>query len=148
MADSQFFTTEAALNQATLNKAAFAGSKLRLTKAPFTPVPTTDRATFLANECDFDGYPAGGYAIAAYTGPLNFAGGGAVLTSPLVNIVYGPAGAPPVGNSVSGWWIDDTTPAVVASGSYGPPRSVANVGDGFPWVDQIVLFRNAPPPAA
>ena len=145
MPDYQFFTTEAALRQAAFTLNAFTTSKLRLTKAPYVPTPTSTRTDLRANECDFDGYPTGGYAIAAYTGPLNYSGGGAVITSPLVNVAYGPAGSPPVGNSVSGWWIEDSAGNVVAAASFSPARPMATVGDGFPWIDQIVLFRNSPP---
>lgn len=143
MADSQFFTQQASITDATAMKTSFVTSKLRLTKAPFTPVPTSPKTDLVANECDFDGYtPTTGYAIAAVTGPLAFSGGGAVLTTPLVNVVYGPAGTPPVGNSVSGWWIESTGGDVLVAGSFGPPRPCANVGDGFPLVVQLVLFRN------
>lgn len=144
MADNQFFTNEASITNATNSKVPFVTSKLRLTKAPFTPVQTSVKADFVANECDFDGYtPVTGYPIAAVTGPLAYTGGGGILTTGLIDVVYGPAGSPPVGNSVSGWWIENAAGAVLAAGSYGPPRPCANVGDGFPFLTQFVLFRNA-----
>ena len=147
MADSQFFTQEAAITDATAMKPSFVASVLRLTQAPFIPVPTSTKAQLVAAECTFDGYtPVTGYPIAAVTGPLAFTGGGGVLTTPLVNVVYGPAGDPAVGNSVSGWWIENAAGAVLVAGSFNPVRPCSNVGDGFPFIAQLVLFRNGTPP--
>jgi len=149
MPDSQFSTLEAATALATEVKAALAASKLRFCDSPFVPTPFTTKAELVAAETNFDGYVAGGYALAAFTGPLDFTGGGSVITSPLVNVTYGPAGAPPVTGNLSAWWIEDASGDVRAVGAYDPTRVLAVVGQGFPFVAQLVYGRNAvaPPPS-
>lgn len=134
-------TREAANAKALDIKAALATSKVRFFKSSLVPDVNTTRVALLAAECDFDGYTAGGYALAAFTGPINATGGGAVLTSPLVNVAYGPEGDPPVGNTIGGWWIDDDaapTPQVRIVGAYSPARPMSALGDGFAWIWQDV----------
>lgn len=141
MPDSTLMTYEAAVAKATDIKAALATSKVRFFKSTLVPDQNTTRVALLAAECDFDGYTAGGYELLAFTGPIKATGGGAVLTSPLVNVAYGPAGDPPVPNTVGGWWIDDdtaVTPQVRIVGIYNPARPMAAVGDGFAWIWQDV----------
>ena len=149
MADTQFYTQEAAFAKAADIQTALAASKLRLCKGPdFVPNQFTTRDTLIANECDFDGYTAGGYAIAAFSGPSNVGGGGAALTSPLLHPAYGPAGTPPVVNSVVAWWIEDgtaPTPQVRLVGIFDPARAEGAVGDIIDWVTQIVEGRNPVP---
>ena len=148
MADRQFYTAEAANAKAVDIQTALAAGKLRLIDAAKLPAPNTftTRAELIAAEATFDGYTAGGYAVAAWTGPSNTPGGGSTLTSALVNVEYGPAGTPPVANSISGWWYDDATaptPQVRVVGVYDPPRPMGDVGDAIVWVDQIVEGKNA-----
>jgi hypothetical protein len=145
MPDLQFMTLEAAGTKADLVKTALALSKLRLIKSPGIPNQFMDAAALAAMEADFDGYPAGGYPLAAWTGPLNADQGGAVLTSPLVNVTYGPAGAPPVGNEVSGWWVELAGGDVWLVGTFDPVRPLTVVGEGFPLVIQDVEGRNIVP---
>jgi len=150
MADRQLYTNEAAFAKADDIKTALATSKVRLIDAALLPAPTafTTRDELIAAECTFDGYTAGGYSITAFTGPANTAGGGATLTGPVVNAAYGPAGAPPVTNSVGGWWLDDAsapTPKVRLMGIFDPPRPMGSVGDFITMVVQIVEGRNPTP---
>ena len=148
MADSQFYTLEAALAKAADIKGDLAASKLRLCKGPdFVPNQFTTRDALIANECDFDGYTAGGYALVVWSGPGAASGGGAQITSPLVHPSYGPAGAPPVVNSVVAWWIEDATvgtPQVRIVGRFDPPKAMGAVSDIIDFVAQIVEGRNAP----
>ena len=144
MADYQQYTQEAAITKATEIKTALALSKFRLVKGPFSLTAFTTRAELIAAEADFDGYVAGGYTLTAWTGPNNAEGGGAVITSPLVNPAYGPAGDPPVTNEIVAWWIDDAGGDVRVAGTYAPGRMMQQVGDGFPVVVQIVEGRNPP----
>ncbi len=152
MADRQFYTAQASIAKAGFIKTSLVTSKVRFFKNPdLQPNAFTTRAELLAAECDFDGYTAGGYALAAWTGPANTPGGGATLTSPVVNAAYGPAGTPPVANSVGGWWVDDDsapTPQVRVVGVYDPPRPMGAVGDIITWIDQIVEGKNPPAPAS
>lgn len=146
MADRQFYTAQAAMAKALDIQTALATSKVRFFKSPdLTPNAFTTRAELLAAECDFDGYTAAGYALAAWTGPATTPGGGATLTSPVVNPAYGPAGAPPVTNAVGGWWVEDATaptPQVRIVGVYDPVRPMGNVGDVITWIDQVVEGKN------
>jgi len=143
VADSQFFTQESAIAKATEIKTALAASKLWLFKSSLTPTPATTAAELEAAECDFDGYTPGGYALAAWTGPLNAEGGGAVITSPLVNVSYNTPSDPPVTNMVGGWFVEDASGDVRVVGIFDPPRPCQEVGDGFSIVVQDVEGRNA-----
>lgn len=148
MADNQLYTQESALTKAAEIQTALALSKLRLVQGSVVITQFTTRETLLANEADFDGYPTGGYTLTAWSDPLKAAVGGAVITSPLINIAYGPASDPPVTNSVCGWWIDDADGNVRTAGNYNPPRLLQALGDGFQFVDQLIEARNAPAPEA
>ena len=143
MADTQFYTIEAAFTLATEVKTALAASKLRLCQTPFVATPTSTKAEMVAAEATFDGYTAGGYALAAYIGPGFADGGGAKITSPLASPAYGPAGAPPVTNEISSWWIEDASGDVRVAGVFNPVRPMATVGDILEFVAQLVLGRNA-----
>lgn len=143
MPDNQLYTNEAAFALADDVKTALAASKLRLCKFGIVVGQTTTKAALVAMECDFDGYPAGGYALALWTGPLSFEGGGAVITSPLATPTYGPAGVPPSGNAVGAWWIEDAGGDVRTAGNFDPARPMSAIGNGFPFLDQLVLGRNA-----
>lgn len=143
MPDTQFYTKEAARAKATAILATYATSKLHLCKAPFSPTVNSTKAELVAAECDFDGYTAGGIAITAFSGPLDFPGGGAVLTSPLKTITYNTPSDPPVGNDVSGWWIENTGGDVILVGKYDPVRPMQSVGDGIQWIGQDVEGVNA-----
>ncbi len=142
MADVQLYTGQAAMTKAELIIASLAGGKLRLFASSLTLTAFTTRAELLAAECDFDGYPAGGYALAVWSGPTAPAGGGALITSPLTNPAYGPAGSPPKTNQCGGWWVEDEDTNVRVSGTYSPARAMAVVGDGWSVVIQIVEARN------
>lgn len=143
MADSQFYTQEAAMAKATTIKTALALSKLRLCQDPFTPNPQTTKAQLVAAEAVFDGYPDGGFALTAWTGPLTDPNGGADITGPLVNVAYGPAGDPPATAMISAGWVEDATGNVRFVFIYNPSRPLALVGDGWPIVPQLVEARNS-----
>lgn len=148
--DTVIYTREAAMAKANVVKASIdAGAKLRMFKSGLTLTQFTTRDQLLAAECDFDGYTAGGYTCAPFTGPLISTAGGAELQSLLVNVAYGPAGDPAVGNDVGGYWIEDdeTTPRVRIAVQYNPARNLAAVGQGWGIVLQMVEGRNAPTPA-
>ena len=144
MPDNQLYTQEAALAKATEIKAALALSKLRLIKEGLALNQFTTKAAMVAVEADFDGYTAGGYTLTAWSGPLYAAGGGAVITSPLVNVAFSTPSDPPVTNSIGGWWIEDASGDVRTCGNFDPPKLLQAVGDGFQFVDQLIEARNPP----
>lgn len=142
MPDITLYTREGALAKATEIKTALALSKLRCFKDGFTPTSFTTKAELVAQECAFDGYPAGGYTLTAFSGPVFDPNGGAVITSPIANVVYGPAEDPPVTDTVGGYWIEDASGDVRVVRKFETARGLSAVGDGFPVVEQIVEGRN------
>lgn len=127
------YTQEAARTKSALVKAALAASKVRLFKASFTPSPASPRSEFLANECDFDGYPAGGVAVAALTGPINNPTGGAAVNTPLVNFAW-TLDTDAVGNMVGGYWHETGAGALYTYVRFPSAVPMAAVGDGIPLV--------------
>lgn len=144
MPDNQLYTQEAAIAKATEIKAALALSKLRLVKEGLVVNQFTTKAAMVDQEADFDGYTPGGYTLTAWSGPLKADVGGAVITSPLVSIAYGPAEDPPVTNSIGAWFIEDASGDVRTAGNFDPPKLLQSVGDGFQFVDQLIEARNPP----
>jgi len=145
MPDTQFMTLEAAATKATREKTALALSKLRLAKAPFVPTVNSTVLEFEAAEADADGYTPGGYTLTAWAGPVAGATGGAVITSPITNVAYGPPSDPPVGNSITAWWIETAAGDLALCGGFDPPRSLAAALDGWPMVVRDTEGRNAVP---
>lgn len=142
MPDSKFYTREAAVKKATDIQTALAASKLRFFDFPFVPTASTTKAELEAAETAYDGYTPGGIALATFSAPLNDPNGGAVITSPLKHIAYGPAADPPVSGNLGGYWIEDADGDPREVAIYDPPRMLAAVGDGFEWVEQVVEGRN------
>ncbi len=147
MSDRPLFTDEAALAAANVIALSLADSgavpaevgKVRLFTSALVPDVNTVKADLVAAETTLVGYPAGGYSIADM-GPAIFApGGGAVTQSPLINVVYASGAAQLIG----GWWQEDSAGDVRQVFIFDPPRSLANVGDGFPIVTQFGEGRNA-----
>lgn len=146
MPDTQLYTRESAVTKAGVVKTTLALAKLRLFKEGLVVSQFTTKEDLEDAECDFDGYTGGGYTLTAWSGPLYATGGGAVITSPLTNVAFGPASDPPVTNSVGGWWIETAAGDVWTAGNYDPPRLMQTVGDGFDFIDQLVEARNPPAP--
>lgn len=142
MPDSQFFTNEAAATLASEVIDALALSKLRLGQSALTPNRFTTRTELRANEANFNGYTAGGFALAAWTGPGSAPAGGAKITSPLVNIAFSAPTVPPVTNEISYWWVEDAAGLVRTVGVFDPPRLMQVVGDIIDFVDQMVIGKN------
>lgn len=148
MPDYFLYTKQAAIEKATVIKTSLATSKYRLYKAPLVPTQFTTKAQLVAAECDFSNYTAGGYPITAWLGPTNNPQGGAVINTPSINvIVVAPEDPDPlVGNTVGGFWIEDTSGDVRVVGVFSPVRPLLLAGDGFVDVVAIVEGLNAVPP--
>jgi hypothetical protein len=141
--DSQLTTQQAALRMGALMITSLIASKLRFFKTNLPVSALTTKASMVAAEADYSGYPAGGYALAAWVGPGINLSGGAAITSPSVNVlIVDPDPDPIVGNTLYGWWIEDATGNVRQAGKFDPPRGMNVVADQFPWIDQIVLGKN------
>lgn len=138
MPDLTINTYESALAEAADIKAALALSKLRLFDSTFVPDVTTTLAQLEAKETTLTGYPAGGYTMTAWTGPLLAPGGGAVITSPIVHVAYASGDAVAIG----GAWAEDAGGDVRRVFIFDPPISLAVVGDGFEFIRQLTYGRN------
>lgn len=108
--------------------ALLATAKLRLSHDPaYNPLPDTLLADLEAQEALYSGYPAGGVAV-ALSAPLNVAVGieGAVQS----HLWIATNASPFVGDSITGWWIDNGTDMLLASpfGDLGPV-SIGLAGD-------------------
>lgn len=148
MPDSQLMTKEGAVLKATAMKTAFAAGKMRLFKSSLVPSYFTTAEALEEAECDFSGYPAGGATVTAWTGPAAAPGGGAVITTPVVNFsVTDPDPDPIVPNEVGGWWYEDGTNGVRLVGRFDPPRQMAQVLDFITLVVQDIEGKNPPAPS-
>lgn len=100
-------TIAAKVVEAIALQTALAASKLRLFKAGVIALtPDATKALLEANECDFDGYPAGGIELATWGDPLVDAGANSVLlAAPSKQFNYVDAAA--VANDVGGWFLVD-----------------------------------------
>jgi hypothetical protein len=139
VADRTIYTNEAALAEAADVKDALALSLLRLFNNTLVPTSTTTKADLVAAETALVGYPAGGYPITAFTGPLLASGGGALITSPLIAVAY----ASGASASIGGGWIEDAGGAVRAVFIFDPARTLSVVGDGFEFIRQLLYGRNS-----
>ena len=148
--DRPLFTNAAALAGANVVGKSIADSgatpalvgKLRLFDNSFVPDQGTTRAELVAAETTLIGYPAGGYSITDFANAQFAPLGGAIVTSNLINVAYASGAAVVVG----GYWVEDATtptPLVREVYIYDPPRSLSQVGDGFPVAVQLGYGANA-----
>jgi len=142
MGDTKLYTLEAAMTKGAEIILALALSKMRLFKSGLIISQFTTRAELRANEANFNGYTAGGYPLAAWTGPIFYPAGGVIISSPLVNVAFSGPTVPPVTNSIGGCWVEDASGDVRIVIQFDPTKSLAVLGDGFPAVIQIVEAFN------
>lgn len=139
MPTTGIITQEMASNRAKVMQTTLAGTRLRLLQ-DYTPAPGDNQAALVAHEASFAGYPVGGYTLTTWTGPGSVAGGGAVITAPVVNVV--PSAANTLSNNISGFWVEaeiaGSPPSSVTylAGSIQPPRVVGVPSDQFPLLVQ------------
>jgi hypothetical protein len=148
MPDYTIITQEQALNRATIFQSNLAESKLRMLQTVIVG-PSTNRTTFLANEANFTGYPVGGYNLAAWAGPGLVPTGGAVITSPQVQVAVVPVnGVVNVTNVLTGYWVENSSNETLLAAVYSPNRSMAVLTDQFPQAVQDIEGAVAPPPSS
>lgn len=138
MPDYTVVTNEAAMAQANEAQTGLALSFLRLFNGTLIPTGITTKAEMVAAETALIGYPVGGYPITAWSEPGLEAVGRAVITSPLIGIVYA-SGATAV---IGGGWIEDAGGNVRAVFVFDPQRSLAALGDQIQFIRQLG-FGNA-----
>lgn len=123
-----FVNTVLAAMKTDPGAALIVGGKLRLSQDPaYNPTPTSTIAGLDANECDYSGYTAGGYAVVVPT-PVNLS---VTAQGLFISQLFTATTATPfVPNTLYGWWLDDGTNVVaygVFSGS--PPPQMGSPGD-------------------
>lgn len=118
MPDSSALSLSGARLEAVAAKTRLAASVLHLFQAGFVPTPTTTKAEFEANECDYDGYAP--LTIATWHDPILAGVGYAVYaptqTFPWVFEVDG------IGNQVGGTWLETATGDVYQYTIFDPTR--------------------------
>jgi len=150
VSDRPLFTNEAALAGAkeiglSIANAALTPTprvgKIRLFDGTLIPDLGTTHADLVAKETTLIGYPVGGYSLTAFSSPKFAPLGGAVITSNLVDVTYASGEAVVIG----GYWVEDDatpTPRVREVFIYDPPRSLAQIGDGWPVAVQLAYGLN------
>lgn len=102
--------------QADAAQARNANCVMRLFKQGFVPTPTTLKATFETNECDFDGYLA--KTIATWHDPV-LAGTGYMTYAPTQTFSWA-LDVDAVGNVVGGHWIETAGGVLLEYSIYDP----------------------------
>jgi len=147
MADRALYTQEAALTEAGQIALLLADpaatptpivSKIRLFDETISITVLTTVAELIAAETDLVGYPAGGYSVTTMAPALLAPGGGAVIMSNKINVVYASGAAKTIG----GYWLEDSNGDVREVFVFDPVRSLGSVGEGFPIVCSLGYGRN------
>lgn len=126
---------------AALVRTALAESECRLFKDGFVPSATSTLAEFQAQQCDFDGYTAGGKEITAFLPPLDNGDDGATLAAPTLQWEYTyPGSGDPVGNVVGGYYLVTSGDALIGYEVFPDPVPVTGDGDGVR-VDVVVPVK-------
>lgn len=113
-------------------------SKIRLFDETISITVLTTQAELEGAETTLTGYPVGGYDVTSMAPAMLAPGGGAVIMSNKINVVYvsGPA------VSIGGYWLEDPDGNVREVFVFDPVRNLGNVGDGFPIVCSLGYGRN------
>jgi hypothetical protein len=149
MPDTIIISTENSLNRAEIMQTELIASKLRFVQAPYVPSLASNRTALLAAEANFSGYPTGGYNLATWAGPGLVSTGGAIITSPAVQVA-GAAnesvnGVLNVGNTLTGWWTETADNVTLITAAFAPNRSMNLLTDQFPYLVQDVEGAVSPP---
>lgn len=150
MPDRPLFTTAAALVGANAIGASIADpslspptvGKVRLFDDTLIPDTGTTRTELVAAELVGASYPVGGYDLEEFSNATFAPGGGAVITSNLMNVEYTSGAAMVCG----GYWVEDAvspTPNVREIFIYDPPRSLGVIGNGWPIAVQLGYGANS-----
>lgn len=151
MPDRPLFTNSAALAGAEAIALSIANpdadpdpivAHIRLFDDSFVPDQGTTRAELVAAETTLTGYPVGGYELTEFSAPTFTPLGGALVTSNLINVAYASGDAVVIG----GYWVEsagDPDDVVREVFIYDPPRTLAEIGQGWPIVVQLGYGANA-----
>ena len=100
----------------------------------------TTRAELIAAEATFSGYTAGGYSVAAFTGPVLDPVSGVYLLSPLILPTVAVA-SPQVENLIRGYWYEVGTD-VWQVGKFPSDQPMVSPGNNIPFMFRFKLFSN------
>jgi|SRR5690349_5060551 len=126
-----FETLAACQQDATERQTVFAASKVRLYKSGFVPTPSTLKADLVAQEADYDDYPAGGETITAWLAPVQNPVGGYSIAAPTVQFLV-TTNPPVVTNVIGGAWLEDSTGKVRLVLPFAQPAPMEVAGQGIP----------------
>lgn len=124
------YTLEGCAALAAVEQTALAAGKMHLYKSSLVPSPATPTADFNAAEADYDGYVAGGIAVATWNAPILDPLGGYSIGSPIVQFLTDPAIV--AGNVIGGWYYTNAATKVVIYGTLATPLPMQVPGQGIP----------------
>lgn len=131
MPQQQFYPLVGCQKKAADFKTLMASSKARLFKSPFFPIAGTPRSDYLAAECDYDGYLAGGIVMTAFNDPILSPGSGYQTGSPLVQFAWA-HDTDDVGNTVSGGWVETAGGIIMLAFNFAQNIPMQQAGQGIP----------------
>lgn len=120
MPDVSALSLTGAKLEATAAQTRLAASVLHLFKSGFVPTPTTLKAEFDANECDYDGYAP--LTIATWNAP-KLAGVGYAIYAPTQTFSW-VFDVDAVGNQVGGAWLETAAGDVYQYTIFDPTRPI------------------------
>lgn len=100
-----------------------------------TLTATTVKADLEAAEADYTGYAA--QTITTWFDPLLNPLGGASIESGLLQFAIATPYTVP--NTIQGWWVEDSTGALVCAGDFTVPKPLVGAGDGIPFNLELVF---------
>lgn len=120
MPDFSALSLTGAKLEAAAGKTRLALSVLHLFKAGFVPTPTTVKADFEANECDYDGYAP--LTITAWSDPV-LAGVGYAIYAPTQTFPW-VLDTDAIGNQAGGAWLETAAGVVYQYTIFDPTRPI------------------------
>lgn len=130
------YPNSGALWLAAVVQTALAASVLHLYQAGSVVLSVaTTKTELTAAEADYTGYSD--QTITTWFDPLLNPAGGASIESGLKQFAI--ASPYTVPNTIGGWWIEDSTGALVCAGEFPVPRSLVGAGDGIPMNVELIF---------
>lgn len=135
MPDISYLSITGAFVEADAAKTRMANAVCKLFKQGFVPSPTSTKADFEANECDFDGYAS--KTIATWSTPV-LAGTGYMTYAPTQTFAWSHV-ADDVGNAVGGYWLQTAGGDLISYTAFDPARPAQGPGQAV-IVTPVLVF--------
>jgi len=110
--DDGVIPTAGKMKQGAELKTALAAGKMRLFKSTLPNIDGVTKATLEAQEADYDGYVAGGIAVAAVQDPFVDDNGSVLVLTPLVQFNFVSEDPTVSTNTIRGAWYEDAAGVV------------------------------------